>query len=377
MNNKQLKTVKHILNMVRNYIRKSNRAQKYSKENLEEAIRRVQAREITIYRAVLIYNIPKTTLFNRLKGNRGQKSKSFGRSTAIPYQQEIELANHIKIMEKWGFGLTRKEVLEVVSEFVKTNNIKTPFADGCPGEDWFIQFKRRHRLSLKKPQAVEIARKNASDPFLINEYFDILQTVLSENDLHDKPKQIFNLDETYFCLDPSKLKVLGAINAPATRTTSGPGKENITVLIAASASGLKLPPMIIFKGKYLWDTWVASEDQSFPGLVYASSQKGWMESDIFYNYLKNSFVRHIGGSRPVLLIYDGHATDIDTRSLKFALENQIIILKLPPHTSHLLQPLDLSVFKSMKNDWETKLVSWQRKHIGQKVSKQTFSIFVS
>lgn len=181
-----------------------------------------------------------------MKGNRGQKSKGFGRSTVIPYQQEIELANHIKIMEKWGFGLTRKEVLEVVSEFVKTNNIKTPFADGCPGEDWFIQFKRRHRLSLKKPQAVEIARKNASDPFLINEYFDILQTVLSENDLHDKPEQIFNLDETYFCLDPSKLKVLGASNAPAPRTTSGPRKENIPVLIAASASGLKLPPIIIF-----------------------------------------------------------------------------------------------------------------------------------
>ncbi|KAG5894224.1 hypothetical protein JTB14_002273 [Gonioctena quinquepunctata] len=148
------------------------------------------------------------------------------------------------------------------------------------------------------------------------------------------------------------------MNCPSTRTTSGPGKETITVLIAARAIGRKLPRIFVFKGKYLWDTWMAPEDHCFPHLAYECSQKGWMESDIFHKYLQNSFIPHIGPDCPVLLIYDGPTTHIDTPTLKLALDNQIIVLTLPPHTSRMLQPLDLSVFNSMKNDWDAELVSW-------------------
>lgn len=65
-------------------------------------------------------------------------------------------------MEKWGFGLSRKEVLQTVADFVKENHIKTQFKDAKPGEDWFLNFKRRHNLSIKIPQSVEYARKKIS-----------------------------------------------------------------------------------------------------------------------------------------------------------------------------------------------------------------------
>lgn len=57
-------------------------------------------------------------------------------------------------MEKHGFGLTRKELLETVGQYVSDNNIKNPFKNGVPGEDWFLSFKKRHNLSIKKPQPV-------------------------------------------------------------------------------------------------------------------------------------------------------------------------------------------------------------------------------
>lgn len=51
-------------------------------------------------------------------------------------------------------------------------------------------------------------------------------------------------------------------------------------------------------------------------------------------------------------------------------------MKLPPHSSHLLQPLDLAVFKSFKSKWDEKLVTWQRNHVGQKIPKKVFSQFL-
>ena len=35
-------------------------------------------------------------------------------------------------------------------------------------------------------------------------------------------------------------------------------------------------------------------------------------------------------------------------TVKLAIENEIIIIYLPPHTSHALQPLDVGVFKGLR-----------------------------
>jgi deoxyhypusine synthase len=69
------------------------------------------------------------------------KSLSLGRRTALSSEDEIRLANCIRTMEKWGFGLSRREVIEAVKIFAETNNMKSPFKNNIPGEDWFLKFK--------------------------------------------------------------------------------------------------------------------------------------------------------------------------------------------------------------------------------------------
>ncbi|XP_072401138.1 uncharacterized protein [Diabrotica undecimpunctata] len=359
--------------MVRNYIRRSSRGKGYTKESLKIALSAIKSGQMTLYRATKVYTIPRSTLHDHLKGRRGQKSSSYGRTQDIPQQEEEKLANGLRTMEKWGFGLSRKEVLQVVADFVKENNIKTQFKDGKPGEDWFLNFKRRHNLSIKKPQSVEFARKKNLDPFLIYNYFDLLENVIEELGLQERPSQIWNLDESSFCTDPSKTKIVGQRGAPSTRTISGPGKQNTTVLMCCSASGKKAPPLIVFKGKHVWDQWTAPRGTEFLDTTYAATPKGWMETTVFRNYFENSFLKFIGSERPVLVIYDGHASHLGADVINIAVENHITILKLPPHTSHVLQPLDLCVFKSLKTRWDAKLVEWQRRNVGAAVTKSMFS----
>jgi DDE superfamily endonuclease/helix-turn-helix, Psq domain len=359
----------------------------YEKAKRDEAIESVKTGKLSLLESSTKYNIPYKTLHNHLKGRRGVKrSSGFGRATIFSEELELTLAENIKVMTKWGFGLTKSEFLDVVQQFVEKNNMETPFKNGRPGTKWFLRFKLKHGLSLKQPQSVEYARKKILDPFIIYEYFDMLTEVMTKYDLLDKPAQIYNLDESSFCSDPTKDKVLGAVNEPCSRTTYGTGKENTTVLFACSAFGQKMPPLIVFKAKNVWDTWVAENDIQnsdekqeaiFPDMTYAPTKNGWMETETFLKYLETSFIPNAVTARPLLLIYDGHSTHINDRVIELAVKNDIIILKLPPHSSHLLQPLDVAVFKGLKTRWEKSVGKWTRNNQGRRLPKSKFSKFIS
>ena len=56
-----------------------------------------------------------------------------------------------------------------------------------------------------------------------------------------------------------------------------------------------------------------------------------------------------------LLIVDGHASHISTEFIKFCNEKKIILLCLPPHTTHMLQPLDVSVFGPLSREYKKQL----------------------
>ena len=49
-----------------------------------------------------------------------------------------------------------------------------------------------------------------------------------------------------------------------------------------------------------------------------------------------------------LLTLDNHGSHCTYRFMRLCLENNIILLYLLPHTSHFLQPLDLSIFRPIK-----------------------------
>lgn len=99
-------------------------------------------------------------------------------------------------MSRWGFGLLKEEIKEVVQEFVTIHNIKTPFKNNRPCDDWFLAFKNRHN---KKPEGLEIAWRNiTSDPFIVYGFYTLLEEEIKKLKLDDKPSQIYNLDESGF-----------------------------------------------------------------------------------------------------------------------------------------------------------------------------------
>ena len=118
-------------------------------------------------------------------------------------------------------------------------------------------------------------------------------------------------------------------------------KAQITVIACVSASGATLPPMVIFDRKVLKADLTLKE---VPETVYALTDNGWSNSEVFDIWFHNHFLVYAPTARPLLLLMDGHSSHYNPSTIKTAAAQQVILFCLPPHTTHIAQPLDVGCF---------------------------------
>jgi hypothetical protein len=56
-----------------------------------------------------------------------------------------------------------------------------------------------------------------------------------------------------------------------------------------------------------------------------------------------------------LMIFDGHSSHISSAVIRACVANKIILLCLPPHTTHLLQPLDIGLFAPLASYYKSEI----------------------
>ena len=207
---------------------------------------------------------------------------------------------------------------------------------------------------------------------VVDSYFDCLKVKLEQYNLVIAPRQCFNCDKTFLPLNISCEKVVACRNAKHVYAQSRSTSEHITLLCGASAAGVALPPMIIFSKAFPGGTYkFAGPDDA----VYAKSESGWIDTELFLVWMKKVFLKYCGSQCPVLLCVDGHASHVNLDAIDLARKNYIIFC-LPPHTTHALQHLDVSVFKSLKSHFSKAVhtLSFAKKDFV--VSKREFSCVV-
>ena len=72
------------------------------------------------------------------------------------------------------------------------------------------------------------------------------------------------------------------------------------------------------------------------------------------------------------MLYDGHGSHLKYQAVRSAMEDEVIIIALPPHTSHSLQPLDAGLFKTFKTQWWKILLRFFREIRMKSVDKMIF-----
>lgn len=96
------------------------------------------------------------------------------------------------------------------------------------------------------------------------------------------------------------------------------------------------------------------------------SDNGWMTRETFYEYICNIFKKWLDDNNIpslVLLLIVGHTSHLSFHVSKFCSENGIILIALFPNATHLLQTMDVAVFRNLKGAWKTAVHSWRFENI--------------
>ena len=110
-----------------------------------------------------------------------------------------------------------------------------------------------------------------------------------------------------------------------------------------------IPPLVIFKGENMQTAWIpknVNHDWS-----WTSNTKGWTCDAIGDNWIRHCFepaTREKANGAVRLLVADGHGSHVTAPFIRFCMDNNILVLLLPPHSSHLTQPLDVGIFSTLK-----------------------------
>ncbi|CAH1995123.1 unnamed protein product [Acanthoscelides obtectus] len=159
------------------------------------------------------FGIPKTTLKDRIKKGVAIKQHRLGPSSALGEDAELKLVRYIKKLQTFGFAPDRESVRIWAFQLAEKLKLKHTFNKerGKAGYDWLNSFLRRHPdISIRKAEGISFNRATGMNRLSVKHYFTLLENVLTDNHLHSKPSNVFNMDESGLQLNNRPTQALAA-----------------------------------------------------------------------------------------------------------------------------------------------------------------------
>ena len=140
--------------------------------------------------------------------------------------------------------------------------------------------------------------------------------------------------------------------------------------MATNAAGDYIPPMIIYKGNRMLPE---LEKDLPPGTIERLSETGYVNKDLFLEWLEH-FCKHVKKrDGKTLLVLDGHGSHmLNLNVLLYAAEHGVEIVSMLPHTSHYFQPLDKVHFKPLKEHNKEAVRIYLRNNPGLDIGRADF-----
>lgn len=361
----------------------------YSDQSVIEAVAAVKNGD-SFRKAASKYNVPVTTVRDRFHAKYTDGKNVPGPAPGLTFEQERILKSHLLHMDKIGYGIPKKDVAMLIKEILDKAEIEDPasynedtrkFKENMPSTAWIYRFIRRNpECSTRTPENLGYQRSYVNEAQIRNWFKDLEKFFIEQHGINatdffsrENSSRIFNLDESGFPLSGTngKLKIISTRGSKNVYRLAPDSKEQVTVLGCVSAAGEFSNPFVIFPGirpKFN----LGDVDPNHYDL--GTSQNGWISADCFFEWLANIFFPSIKDkvTFPVVILMDGHTSHINIAVSSFCREHDIILYCFPPHASHIMQPLDVSVYGPLKKHWNDSLNDFSREYKGLAMSRTHF-----
>ncbi|KAL1399434.1 hypothetical protein pipiens_008219 [Culex pipiens pipiens] len=253
---------------------------------------RERRRGVPLRKVAKKYGLSKSSLQrleSKLKKDPNCVLRKRGGQPALSGNHEANIVKSLIICAEWGYPLSTFDLRCFVKTFLDKNGMVVPkFRDNFPGYDWAAGFLRRHEATLSKRLCQNTKRNRARvSSTTINSFLDEYELTSEGIPAHLK----INYDESAWATDPGRKK-------------------------------------LIFK------------------------RGCWADAFIFADWFKSVIIpycRRFEGSK--LLIGDNLSSHLSPEVVGLCEANQVKFTFLPANSTHLTQPLDVSLFRPMKGQW--------------------------
>jgi DDE superfamily endonuclease/Tc5 transposase DNA-binding domain/helix-turn-helix, Psq domain len=333
---------------------------------IQEALHDIQTGVYSINGASKAYRVPRATLQTRLKGVSNRRISHEHRQRLTP-PQEVFLVEWILEQDMQGYPPSHTRARDMATRILKMNGDTRPL-----GKRWLHNFMKRNTgVASVIGRRIESARVRETHPEQLQAFYTHFEA--TRDRLQVSQDNVWNVDEVGTALGVCmNSRVLANSSRKRTYISLPQNREWVSVLETVSATGRNIRPVIIFKGKQaLQSSWFEEE---VPDWIYTTSENGWTSNRIAYNWLLHVFIPETQppADTPRLLVMDGHGSHIDTDFLWECKLHNIHPVFLPAHSSHILQPLDLSCFSILKRNYRKQIADLSHLDDAAPVKKRRF-----
>ena len=325
-----------------------------NEKRIQEALDALRKGQYSSVRAAATaYGLSHTTLNRRTNGGKSIAESREGQQN-LSIAEEKALLRWITQMTAAGHpvrhGYIREMAHHILISRQRDSTTSGPSFHPYIGDTWVQRFLHRNpQLATVISCTIEAARLREMMKEAIEKWFDQYREAVAEHQILDENK--YNMDETGNSIGTIKGAHVVINKTLQTKYQAHPGRQEwVTVTECISADGQSIVPLIIFKGKNVLSSWVPKEALE-RGFHFACSPLGYTNNELSVYWLKYVFepaTREKAAGKPRLLLCDGHESHISSEFAFFCIEHNIYLHLLLPHSSHLLQPLDVGVFGPLK-----------------------------
>jgi hypothetical protein len=207
---------------------------------------------LSVREAAQRFNVPKTSLQERINGRRPITESNAERSWLDDTESEVIVGELIHSAAQ-GFPDTKNHLRRRVNAVIQDKLGDPSFHVGEKWVDRWLE-KWGKYLSTYWSTSLDAVRARALNPGVIQDYFQKVQETISKYKID--PDCLWTMDESSFIFGHAcKTRVIGEAGNRIQHSQRDGSRETATVMPLISAAGACMPPCVIFKGQKLNSLW--------------------------------------------------------------------------------------------------------------------------